>query len=184
MSNREQQVVTQTEHWLKSVVIEFGFCPFAKREVDAGRVHYAVVNGQGIANSLHALIEECERLDHNADIETTLVIFPDAFQRFDDYLDLLAVADQLLTDQNYEGVYQLASFHPDYVFEGEEEEAASNFTNRSPYPMLHILREASLEQALTHYSGDPSEIPERNIEQANKIGAASMRQLLEACFNA
>ncbi len=182
MSKREQEVIAQTQQWLRTVVIEHGFCPFAKREADAGRVHYAVVGGVGMANSLHALVEECEKLDKDDNIETSLVIYPDAFQRFDDYLDLVAMAEDLLVEQGYEGIYQVASFHPDYCFEGEDEFDASNFTNRSPYPVLHLLREASLEKALEAYPGDPEDIPEQNIKRARELGEPALRALFESCF--
>ena len=182
MDKREQEVIAQTQQWLRSVVIEHRFCPFAKREADAGRVHYAMVSGAGMANSLHAFVEECERLDRDESIETSLVIYPDAYQRFDDYLNLLGMAENLLVEQGYEGVYQVASFHPDYCFEGEDEADASNFTNRSPYPVLHLLREASLEAALQAYAGDPEEIPERNIQRARELGEPALRALFESCF--
>lgn len=182
MDKREQEVIAQTEKWLRSVVIEHSFCPFAQREFAAGRIRYVVINGQGMANSLHALIEECEKLDQDASIETSLLVYPEAYQRFDDYLDLVAMAEDLLAEQGYEGIYQVASFHPDYCFDGEEESDAANFTNRSPYPVLHLLREASLEAALEAYPGDPTKIPERNIKLAREIGEPALRALFESCF--
>lgn len=182
MDKREQEVIAQMQLWLRSVVIEHNFCPFAKREEQAGRVHYAVVGGVGMANSLHALIEECEKLDQDASIETSLVIYPDAYQRFEDYLDLVAMAEDLIVEQGYEGVYQVASFHPDYCFDGEDESDAANFTNRSPYPVLHLLREESLDKALEAYSGDPEEIPVRNIKRAREMGEPALRALFESCF--
>lgn len=184
MEKREQEVIAQTLLWLRSVVIAHNFCPFAKREAEAGRVHYVVVSGVGMANSLHALVEECEKLDQDSSIETSLLIYPDAYHRFDDYLDLVAMAEDLLAKQGYEGIYQVASFHPDYCFDGEDEADAANFTNRSPYPVLHLLREASLEKVLQNYSGDPAEIPERNIKFAREMGEPALRVLFESCFDA
>lgn len=184
MEKREAQVIAQTQQWLQTVVIEQSFCPFAKREVLAQRVRYAVIGGVGMANALHAVVEEFECLNADKSVETTLLIFPDAFQRFDEYLDLLAVAEELVIEQGYEGVYQVASFHPDYQFDGTKEDDAENYTNRSPYPMLHLLREASVEQALKAYSGDPDDIPERNIDHARTLGALALRELLEAAFTA
>jgi len=183
MDKRETEVTAQTQQWLRSVVIEHSFCPFAQREVEAGRVHYVVVGGVGMANSLHALVEECEKLDQDSSIETSLLIYPDAYQRFEDYLDLVAMAEDLLAEQGYEGVYQVASFHPDYCFEGEDESDAANFTNRSPYPVLHLLREASLEKVLENYAGDPADIPERNIKLARELGVSALSAIFESCFN-
>ena len=83
-----------------------------------------------------------------------------------------------MTAQGYEGVYQLASFHPQYCFEGSDETDAANYTNRSPFPMLHLIREASLEQALMHYKNDPDLIPETNIQLARKLGVEKMQSFL------
>jgi hypothetical protein len=109
--------------------------------------------------------------------ETTLLILPEGCTQFNDFLDLTAMAEQLLIDQGYEGVYQLASFHPDYCFAGEDENDPANYTNRSPYPMLHIIREASIEQALKTYP-NPELIPERNIELTRKLGLEKIQALL------
>ena len=98
---------------------------------------------------------------------------------FDDYLDFLAVAEALLVEQGYEGTYQLASFHPDYCFDGAEQDDPANFTNRSPWPMLHLLREAGLEQALAHYP-EPEAIPERNIERMGQLGSERLSAELAA----
>lgn len=99
-------------------------------------------------------------------------------ESFDDFLDAVEIGDELMLAQGYEGVYQLASFHPDYCFEGSDEEDAANYTNRSPYPMLHLIREASIEKALAHYPKDPDLIPETNVKLARKLGLQKMQTLL------
>jgi len=109
------------------------------------------------------------------------LIYAGAFADFDDYLDFLGLAEALLSDQGYEGIYQLASFHPDYSFEEAALDDAANYTNRSPYPMLHLLRESSLEQAIAHYP-DPENIPERNIALTRELGLTKMKTLLAACY--
>ncbi len=93
----------------------------------------------------------------------------------------MAIANALIEKQGYEGIYQLASFHPDYCFEGVEQDDASNYTNRSPYPMLHLIREASLEKVLAHYP-DPEKIPVRNIAYTQEMGQASLQHLLDSCY--
>ncbi|MDL4864468.1 DUF1415 domain-containing protein, partial [Halomonas elongata] len=98
---------------------------------------------------------------------------------FDDYLDALGLAEALLVEQGYEGVYQLASFHPEYQFEGEVEDAPRNFTNRSPWPMWHLIREAGLERALAHYP-DPEAIPARNAVQMQALGTERLAASLAA----
>jgi len=139
-----------------------------------------VIDNSTLDICLEALVEEMALLDSDTAIETSLLIFTQSVIEFDSFLDCIELANALLIEQGYEGVYQLASFHPDYCFEGEQDNDPANFTNRSPYPMLHLIREASIERALQHYP-DPESIPERNIELARSKGLATMRLLLESC---
>lgn len=178
----DPDIQAATQAWLKSVIVEYGICPFAKRELDRGSIHFSVNRDTTIEHCLLRLIDECERLDTEPGIETTLVIYADAFAEFDDYLDFLEVAESLLSEQGYDGIYQLASFHPDYCFQGSAPDDAANYTNRSPYPMLHLLRESSLEQAIAAYP-DPENIPQHNIELTRKLGLAKMQALLAACYS-
>jgi len=174
-------VVQHTFNWLEKVVIGLNFCPFAKREVLRNSIRYQVCESNDFKTALLMFMEELTHLDEQDATETTLLIFPNLFQDFNDYWDLVSIAETLLAEQGYEGIYQLATFHPEYCFGDAEEEDAANYTNRSPYPMLHILREASLENALEHYP-DPEEIPERNMAVAREKGAQALQQLLENCF--
>lgn len=173
--------IQQVQQWLKQVIIGFNFCPFAKREFDQGSIRYSVIRHGQLEQCLQSLIDECILLDQETDIETGLLIFPDAFTAFDDFLDFVDLANALLLEQGYEGIYQLANFHPDYCFEGSDDNDAANYTNRAPYPMLHIIREASLEAALENYP-NPEAIPERNIALARKTGLEKMQQLLASCI--
>lgn len=173
--------IEATRSWLKTVIISHNICPFAKRELDKGSVNFAVELSTDLEQCLLNLILECEKLDQEPAIETSLLIYADAFADFDDYLDFLGLAEALLADQGYEGIYQLASFHPDYSFEEAVLDDAANYTNRSPYPMLHLLRESSLEQAIAHYP-DPENIPERNIAITRELGLTKMKALLAACY--
>ena len=120
-------------------------------------------------------------VDKSDAIETTLLIHPQVLQDFYQYIDFLEAADELLVDMDLEGVYQVASFHPDYQFGGTEPDDVENYTNRSPYPMLHLLREDSLSQAIDNYP-EVDLIPERNIECMNEQGLEKMQQLLAACL--
>lgn len=174
-------VIQQTRNWLSSVIVALNFCPFAKREMERQSIHFQVSNQCDTDVCLHELIHECQRLDENPAIETTILIFPDAYNEFYDYLDLVELGNALLIEQGYEGIYQLASFHPEYCFAGENAADAANYTNRSPYPMLHLIREDSLERALQNYP-DPESIPERNIARARQQGLGAMQQLLQQCF--
>lgn len=180
-SATDLQIIQSTRCWVEKVVVGLNFCPFAKREVDAERVYYGVQNDSSLEAVLTQLMLECQRLDQNPDIETSLLILPVGFEGFLDYLDLIALAEDLMVQEGYEGVYQLASFHPDYCFAGEAEEDPANYTNRSPYPMLHLIREASLEKALAHHP-DPDSIPQTNIDLAREKGLEQMQTLRQACL--
>lgn len=184
MSNQnkdDSKIIAQTKKWINTVIVAHNYCPFAKREVDKGSVKYQVVHETEFNRLLNAVIQECEWLDNNADTETTLLIFPENLTEFKLFLDCLVLAEDALVSQSYEGVYQIASFHPDYCFQGADVNDPANFTNRSPYPMFHLIREASLQIALENHP-DPESIPQRNIEYAREQGLDKMKHLLKQCI--
>jgi len=181
MDNKDQQLIDTTQNWLKTIIIEYSICPFAKHELDRGSIRFSINHDTEIESCLLNLMLECDRLNVDSSIETTLLIYDRAFTAFDDYLDFLELAEAVLIDQDYEGVYQLASFHPDYCFEGAKQNDPANYTNRSPYPMLHLLRETSIERAVATYP-HPENIPQRNIELTRELGLAKMQALLAACY--
>jgi hypothetical protein len=175
-------IIIQTQNWIQKVVIGGNFCPFASKEFVNKSIHYQVDESGDTANCLELLITECERLDQQTEIATTLLILPKGFEDFEKYLDLVWMAEELLSDQGYEGIYQVASFHPDYCFAGTNPDDASNYTNKSLYPMLHLLREDSITEALGHYP-EPEKIPERNIVYAREKGSAYFIALLKDCIS-
>ena len=166
-----ETVIAQTKAWLKNVVVGCNFCPFASREVQRDSIHYEVVRSQEMEACLESVLRECKRLDADTTVETTLLIFPGAFPEFEDFLDLLELGEALLQEHDYEGIYQIASFHQDYRFADAPDDDPANYTNRSLYPMLHLLREASLDRVLENYP-DPEGIPDRNIAFARQKGLA------------
>jgi len=180
---QSDQVIEAVKYWLEKTIIGFNFCPFAKKEFVNHRVHYEVVDETNQQEMLLALVHEIERLDRSAEIETTLLILPVGLESFLDYLDFITLAEDLLVELDYEGIYQLASFHPDYCFEGVQQTDVSNYTNRSPYPIIHLLREASLEKVLAKYP-NPELIPETNIQQAEEKGGEVFQAILNASFEA
>lgn len=180
VQQEHQDIITASKNWVKSVIVKYNICPFARKELERGSIRYVVVEETKRKQVLAALIKECQFLDANSEAETSLFILPRGFEGFYDYLDIVDLANDALFEHDYEGVYQLASFHPDYCFEDEPQDSPANFTNRSPYPTLHIIRESSMEQALASYH-DPESIPERNIAFANKKGAAFFIKLLSEC---
>lgn len=177
-----EDIIRQTQSWIQKVVIGCQFCPFAAKEMKRGTVHYRVEAATQRKQALQAFLNACNQLDKEAAIETTLLIFPSGFQAFDRYLDLAHFAEKALKKEGYEGIYQVASFHPQYQFDAAPLHDPANYTNRSPYPMLQLLREESVEKALANYP-DPEGIPERNITVARQRGLAHMQALLKACFD-
>ena len=174
-------VIQQTRAWVSDFIVAHNICPFARKELEHGGIHYEVFQEHRVEDTLTGFIELCQLLDKNGDIGTALFILPSSFIGFNDYLDLLDMANAFLIKQGYEGVYQLASFHPDYCFEGVDCDDASHYTNRSPYPMLHIIREDALEKALEKYP-NPETIPERNITYCRKLGSDALAKILQGCM--
>lgn len=177
----QEQVINQTKKWISDVVVGCNFCPFAAKEVKKNSIYYTVETSKDIADALTKLIREFNRLDEDENIETSFIILPNGFNDFNEYLHLTDLANKLIKKEKYEGVYQVASFHPNYCFSGSNDLDAANYTNRSIYPMLHILRENSIEKALEKYP-DPDNIPNRNIDFAQKKGLAYMKMLRDACL--
>ncbi|GGF75197.1 DUF1415 domain-containing protein [Alteromonas lipolytica] len=168
------------KRWLDTMVIGHNFCPFARFVRDQQRIRYVDIASDDMAEVLTGLRAEFDHLDETPKTSTTLVVLPLGWQDFEDYLLLVDVAQQSLEHWGYEGCYQLASFHPDYLFDGEPSGAASHFTNRAPHPVIHIIREAEMEQALAHHA-DPESIPQTNIETAESLGKKALQAQLDAC---
>jgi hypothetical protein len=169
-----------TQRWLERAVIGLNLCPFAKA-VHARRAIRFVVSDARDAEALQAELErELVLLQATPPetIETTLLIHPHALADFLDYNDFLDVADATVAALGLEGEIQVASFHPEYQYAGTTPDDAGNCTNRSPYPTLHLLREASVEQAVAAHP-DVASIPERNVATLEELGAEGFRRLLE-----
>jgi len=177
----DSTVIAQTSHWINTVVIGCNFCPFAAKSVLRKSIRCVVLPAATLQSALSSVEEELRYLDQTADIETTLLIFPEQFSDFTEYLALVERAEDVTIKQGYEDIYQLASFHPAYCFAGATDDDPANYTNRSPYPMLHVLREESITKALRHFI-DPEGIPERNIAFAQEKGLVYMQSLRAACL--
>lgn len=164
--------------WVEKAVIGLNLCPFAKAVHVKGQIRYEVSLAQTPDALLEVLIRELELLAQ-ADpekIDTTLLIHPHALTDFLDFNDFLEVADAALEDLELDGIIQVASFHPRYQFAGTGPDDIDNFTNRSPYPTLHLLREASIERAVATFP-DTATIFERNIETLRRLGPEGWRDL-------
>ena len=173
MPDRTESTVRR---WLESVVIELNLCPFAKRELINDRVRFEETDAVNEVQLLQALEAELEHLVGNTSIETTLLIHPRVLENFADYNQFLEMADGLLLQMELDGVFQIASFHPDYQFADTHPDDAENYTNRSPFPLLHILREESLARAIER-TPDVDQIPLRNIRTMNELGTQELKLL-------
>ncbi len=171
-------IIAQTKKWVTDVVVGCNFCPFAAKEVKKDSIYYEVLHDATIKNVLDAVMAAMHQLDADDSIETSLLILPGSFKSFDDYLQLLELSESLLAKENYEGIYQIAGFHQDYLFAGTTNDDPSNYTNRSPYPILHFLREDSVSIAVDSYAGI-DEISPRNIAFTKLKGLLYMQQLLK-----
>jgi hypothetical protein len=161
-SSIHEQALTETKAWLLEFVIGHNLCPFARKPFEADQIRFICSDALEDSDLLQALAQEFELLLSDSAIETTLLILPNALKTFTTYWDFIEVAEALIETLGLEGVFQIATFHPQYQFEGTEPGAPENRTNRSPYPLLHILREESLSQAIETHP-DVAQIPERNI---------------------
>lgn len=150
--------------------------------MQAESIRYVIVRDGITRQYLDALSKALKQLDAHPQTETTLLIFPESLKRFADYLNLLKRAEAFLSSKGYEGKYQLASFHPDYIFADAAADDPANYTNRSIYPMLHILREKGISKALANFP-QPENIPERNMAYARKKGLEYMKKQREDCMN-
>jgi len=177
VSDSNQTIIQQTKNWVEEIVIGLNLCPFASQPFQNNIIEYTVITGGSKEQHLQQLEDGFSQLDKSANIETSLLIYPEAYQIFDD-LDFLDYANHLLEDLNYTGTYQIASFHPDYRFAGSTEKDASNFSNRSPYPMLHLIRERSIEKVIPGYP-NIEQVPENNIKKLREIGYQEMQRKLK-----
>ena len=175
--------IEATRAWLESVVVGLGLCPFAQEVLGAGRVRFVESRASDAEVLLADLDGELAQLLRTpvAELDTTLLIHPSALLDFADYNDFLDPAEALLRERGCEGVVQLASFHPDYVFADVGPDDPATWTNRSPHPMLHLLREQSVTDAIEGYAGI-DEVPARNVERLREIGEEELRARRARCL--
>ena len=181
MSKNQQQIIDAVQAWVNTVVVDLNLCPFAQAEVRRKSIRYKVSNASSNEQLLQDLVIELALLKKEPTIETTLLIHPDRLTDFDEYLEFLEFANMLISNMGFEGEYQIASFHPDYCFAESNADDAANYTNRAPYPILHILRETSVEKAIAKH-GNVDSIPDNNIARLNQLGAEHMAALLASCL--
>jgi hypothetical protein len=180
MSAADEDPIAATRRWLQRAVIGLNLCPFAKAVHVKDQIRYVLSEATTPEQLLGELASELAWLAETdpAVVDTTLLIHPRVLADFDDYNDFLDQADAAVDALGLEGEIQVASFHPDYRFAGSADDDPGNCTNRSPYPMLHLLREASVDRAVAAFP-DPDAIVERNIEAMDRLGVEGYLRLLE-----
>lgn len=178
-----QAIKDDVQRWLDEVVIGLNLCPFAAKPNRQKVIRIEVCHATSEQALSAVLLHELALLSNTPApiLETTLLVIPDMLQDFYDYNDYLDEADRLLVEKGFEGELQIASFHPDYQFAGTDAADAENLTNRSPYPILHLIREESLEEVLAKYP-DPDSIPENNIRRVQALTEQEKRQLFPFLF--
>ena len=176
-----EAIEADIRRWLERAVIGLNLCPFAQAVYVRDQVRIKVSDADNIDDLREELGEEMLLLRDTpaVEIDTTLIVLPSVLGDFFDYNDFLDDADALLAALELEGVLQVASFHPEYQFAGTEFDDAGNNTNRAPYPVLHLLREESLDRAVAAYP-EPDTIIERNIKTMDALGNDGYRKLLSA----
>ena len=174
----DDDIIALTRAWVDQAVIGLNLCPFAKAVQVKQQIRYVVSHASQESELQQDLVRELLYLrDADPDqVDTTLLIHPQVLQDFLDYNDFLAVADATLVEHALEGEIQIASFHPDYQFAGTEVSDIDNYTNRSPFPLLHLLRESSIDRAVESFP-EASAIFERNVATMRRLGLAGWNQL-------
>jgi hypothetical protein len=169
--------------WVQQFVVGLDLCPFARPLRNAGNLRITVCTGSEEDHLLRTFLQELDLLQasQEREIATTLLVFPHALADFEAYLVFFDKAQGLLIDSGLQEWVLRASFHPLYQFQGEDEDAASHFSNRAPYPVIHLLRESMLTRVLADYP-HPERIPARNIEKLNRLGSAQLRRNWLALF--
>ena len=167
----EEKAIEQTRQWVEKIVIKHNFCPFAAKPFQQNKIRFAVSNAKNKKDLVDDLVNELALLRDTSpdETETSVLVLTSCLSDFEEYNQFLDIADAIVDEMNLQGEIQIASFHPDYQFADLSEDDVRNYTNRSIYPMFHLIREASVEQARKHYP-DVEQIPERNMALLEEMG--------------
>ncbi len=168
---KSDQVEKHIRAWLQRFIVDLNLCPFARPLIADPALRISVCNADNLADLHHAFLSELDMIQQSSDqlVATSLMVIPCVLDNFDEYLDFLGHAEILLEEAGLDGIIQLASFHPKYLFADEDPNSPSHYSNRAPYPTIHFLREEMVSAALEHVS-NPEQIPERNIALLSGMG--------------
>ncbi|EKM25259.1 DUF1415 domain-containing protein [Vibrio sp. HENC-03] len=176
-------ITEQVDQWLNDVVIGLNLCPFAAKPQRNKQIKIFVSEASQEEALLEDILLQLFELSNTEPekLETTLVVVPNMLQDFWDYNFFIDWVEGLIKQQDWEGIFQVATFHPDYCFGGAEPEDDENLTNRSPYPVFHLIREESMEKVLKHYP-DPESIPDTNIARVSALSEEERKKLFPYLF--
>ncbi|WP_045418483.1 DUF1415 domain-containing protein [Vibrio campbellii] len=183
-SNTDINAITeQVDQWLNDIVIGLNLCPFAAKPQRNKQIKIFVSEASQEEALLEDILLQLIELSNTEPekLETTLVVVPNMLQDFWDYNFFIDWVEGLIKQQDWEGIFQVATFHPDYCFGGAEPEDDENLTNRSPYPVFHLIREESMEKVLKHYP-DPESIPDTNIARVSALSEKERKKLFPYLF--
>ncbi|CAH8208231.1 conserved hypothetical protein [Vibrio aestuarianus] len=177
-------ITEHVEQWLNDVVIGLNLCPFAAKPQRNQQIKIFISEADTEELLLQDILEQLLVLDscEAKKLETTLVVVPNMLHDFFDYNLFIDWVEALIRQQDWEGIFQVATFHPNYCFGGTEPEDDENLTNRSPYPIFHLIREESMERVLKHYP-NPEAIPDTNIERVSNLSEQERQQLFPYLFS-
>ena len=178
MSFSKNSVIKQhVTSWLNDFVVGLNLCPFARIVVDTLGLRIIICDSDQLDVITERFISELNFINNSSEVivPSTLLVVPNALKNFKEYLSFINISEKLVEEMGMEGTIQLASFHPNYQFAGEQNDSVSHYTNRSPYPIIHFLREEMVERALENYS-KPEEISQRNIKTLKDIGLAEIER--------
>lgn len=167
--------------WLQSFIVDLNLCPFARPLIASPALRITVCDGDNLEQLHLAFLSELDMIQQSSQqqVATSLLAMPNALTDFNDYLDFLEHAERLVEEAGLEGIIQLASFHPHYLFDGEDPQSPSHFSNRSPWPLIHFLREEMVSDALDNVA-NPEQIPQRNIELLEGMGREAVKARWDA----
>lgn len=171
--------IDKVKNWIEEWVIGLDLCPFASKPFQQDKVRYVVFEGEEAFDLMDSFLNELKYLSEESSTDTIVMIIDGLTPEFEDYLDVYYFLESKLEDFGYQNEFQLASFHPDYVFEGEEESANSHYTNRAPLPLIHILRVDQVEAARNFYPNIEA-IPNRNIEKMDQMSPEAIKIKFDA----
>ena len=177
MKATDQVIINSVKGWFENAVLGLKLCPFALAPYRRGAIAFELSHAEDDLACLSDLYLSLLRMDRDDTIETLVLICPHCYPQFTDYNQFLTLADHLLEQEGWSGIYQIASFHPDYRFEGSEPDDKANLTNRSPWPVLQILRQESVSAALEKYGGQPDAIFKKNIRTVEALDETEIRAL-------